>query len=168
MNWFLQFISFLEKFAPQKPMPPPPSPIVPQQPPAPETLSFDTPAHAWHAVRVLCDNAGLTYDAKNVICACIYQESRFNNKAVNHNINSQTRIITSSDFGICQINDRFHIGLGKDFPSVTYVLANPDKAVQWMISMYRTGKLNLWVSYSSGAYERWLSPSSPMWALKDV
>lgn len=62
-----------------------PSPTVPES--DPPKLDFSTPKAAWHTVRVLCDEAGLTYQEKNLICACIYQESRFSNKAVNINRN---------------------------------------------------------------------------------
>lgn len=135
-------------------------PIVPQ----PEILLWDTPKHAWHATRVLCDNAGLTVAEKNIICACIYQESRFLNTAVNHNKNAQGKV-TSTDWGIVQCNDWYHVGKGKEFPSVQYITDNPDKMVQWMIDCYKRGTLKMWVSYSSGAYHYWLMSNSPMWAL---
>lgn len=128
------------------------------------TYPWDTPQHIYHNVRVLCDNAGLTVDEKNTICACIYQESRFNPEAINHNKNAAGTIL-STDYGICQINDFYHIGSGKEFPSATFVLNNPGADVKWMISMYQHGLLKQWVSYSSGAYKQWLSPESPMWAL---
>jgi len=127
-------------------------------------LQWTTPSLAYHAVRVTCDNLGLTLEQKNLICACIYQESRFNNNAVNKNVNTQG-VVTSRDWGLAQVNDYFHCGVGKDFPSASYVVANPDKAVEWMIKLYKEGLLKLWVSYSSGAYKQWLSPTSPMWHL---
>jgi len=138
--------------------------VVPTEPtiapvvPVAETLSFLTPKLAWHAVRVLCDRANLTLNEKNLLCACIFQESRFNNEAVGRNA-------TSTDWGIIQLNDHYHIGVGKEFPSVKYVLENPDKAVEWMIAQYKAGRLSMWVSYTSQAYLQWLSPSSPMWNL---
>lgn len=132
--------------------------------PESEVLYFDTPQNAWHAVRVLCDRAGLTVSEKNLICACIFQESEFSNNA--HHVNKAPNgKPTSTDWGIVQVNDFYHIGPGKDFPSVAYVQLNPEKMVEWMIDMYQAGKLNLWSSYSSGAYKQWLSPSSAMWSL---
>lgn len=131
----------------------------------PEPLPWDTAQKAYHGVRVLCDLAGLTVDEKNLICACIFQESRFLNTAENHNRDSQGNIL-STDFGFCQVNDFYHIGQNKDFPNVQFVLENPDKVVSWMITMYKHGLLKQWVSYSSGAYKVWLSPTSPMWDLK--
>lgn len=126
---------------------------------------WDSPKHNYHNTRVLCDLAELTTEEKNLICACIYRESGFNNDAVNHNKDKSGNIL-STDFGICQINDYYHIGFEKDFPTVDYVLSNPDKAVSWMIDMYQHGMLKQWVSYSSGAYKQFLLPSSPMWDLK--
>jgi hypothetical protein len=138
------------------------SPVV--VPPPEPVLTFDTQHNAYHATRVLCDAAGLTLEEKNLICACIFQESRFKNtaKGVNRGPNGE---VLSTDWGLCQINDYYHIGKNKDFPSVDYVLQNPDKVVQWMISMYKHGLLKQWVSYSSKAYLKWLSPGSPMWSL---
>jgi len=36
------------------------------------------------------------------------------------------------------------------------VLDHPDKAVRYMIKMMKAGKLDLWVSYSSGAYNKYM------------
>ena len=130
----------------------------------PSTLLFDTPQNAYHSVRVLCDQAGLTYAEKNLICECIYQESGFNQNSVCDNKDSQG-VVWSKDISICQVNTYFHIGAGKDFPSVEYVMANQDKVVLWMIKMYQQGLLKQWVSYSSGAYAQWGQPGSPMWKL---
>ncbi len=141
------------------------TPVIVAQPPGSD--AWDTPRHCFHNVRVLCDQLGLTLEQKNTICACIYQESRFNNAALNHNKNS-SGVTTSTDYGICQINDYFHIGAGKTFPSLPYVLNNPDKVVTWMIQCMKKGQLSMWVSYSSGAYKQWLLPNSPMWALKNT
>lgn len=145
---------------------------IPESSPIPPTQSnpdilvtdWSLPSNAYHNTRVLCDLAGLTLDEKNLICACVFQESQFKNTAVCRNKNAQG-VVTSSDWGICQINDWYHIGIGKDFSTVDYVVANPDKCIQWMIAMYQHGMLKQWVSYSSGAYKQWLLPNSPMWRL---
>lgn len=129
-------------------------------------LYWDTPKHIYHAVRVTCDLNNLSVAEKNILCECIYQESRFNNGAINHNKNS-AGVTLSTDYGICQINDYYHIGPGKDFPSVAYVLEHPDKVFEWMIGMYKKGLLKQWVSYSSGAYKQWGHVDSPMWDLAD-
>lgn len=130
------------------------------------TYPWDSQKHNWHNVRVICDKMGLTYNEKNVICACIYQESWFTTEAVNRNRNKQGKIM-STDWGIVQINDYWHIGKNKSFPSVDYVINNPDECVKWMVKMYLNGRLSMWVSYSSGAYVRWLRVNSPMWKLKN-
>lgn len=143
-----------------------PTPIIPPQLPTisqNETVvtnvdtfrAWDTPANCKHNVRVLCDLGGLELTQKNLICAVIQGESGFDNSAKNENKNSQG-IVTSTDWGICQINDRYHIGLHFDFPSIDYVLQNPDKAVQFMISMFLVGKLSLWCAYQNGSYKKYL------------
>jgi len=142
---------------------PPPAPVVPQDEPLPpeplpEPYDFSTPQKAWHSVRVICDEMGLTYDEKNLICACIYQESRFKNTAVGRNEGS-------TDYGIVQVNDYWHIGKGKTFPSVEYVVGNPEKMVRWMITCYKRGQLNLWSSYKKGHHLQWLPKTSEMWLL---
>lgn len=141
-------------------------PKAPSMPPDPDLVVYpwDSPQHNYHNTRVLCDQAGLTVDEKNLICACLYQESRFLNSAVNYNKNSAGHIL-STDYGIAQINDFYHIGQNKDFPSIAYVEQYPDKVVSWMIGMYKRGLLKQWVSYSSGAFLTWLKPNSPMWKL---
>lgn len=127
-------------------------------------LPWGSASNNYHNVRVLADLAGLSLDDKNDLCACIYQESGFDPNAQHANTNA-AGVILSTDYGICQINDYYHIGPGKDFPSVEYVLDNPEADVKWMISMLQHGLLKQWVSFSSGAYLQWLKPTSPMWAL---
>ncbi len=131
-------------------------------PPTSTELKWDTRGNCSHSVRVLCDEAGLTVHEKNLIWACIRQESDFLTDPVpNENRDSKTGQVWSRDFGIVQINDYYHIGEGKDFPSVQYVLDNPQVCVQWMIDMYKQGRLTMWASYTSGAYQQWL-PYQPI------
>lgn len=139
---------------------PPSTPVAPNppSPPSPSTVYlWNNAQNARHSVRVIGDEMGFTSFQKDVICACIQQESQFNNNAIGRNKNSLGRV-TSTDWGICQINDTkgWHIGVGLAFPSVEYVIAHPDKVVRYMYSMYRAGKLKLWVSYSSGAYLKYM------------
>lgn len=132
--------------------------------------AWDTPKHNYHNVRVLCDKAGLSLTEKNLLCSVVYQESEFYNyypsgKPVeNLNLNKDGSL-SSTDWGLLEINDFFHIGVGKDFPSVDFVLKNPEKVVLWFIGMYRHGNLYQWSSYKLGLNRQWLSPSSPMWKL---
>lgn len=154
-------VSLLGK-APTEPQTVPrPEPVLPT--PTPESLDWTTQKGAYHAVRVTCDDKGLTLDEKNLICACIFQESRFYNKAKCEN--KKDGKVWSTDWGICQINDYWQVGVGKPFSSAQEIVDNPQKAVEFMISMYKSRNLKAWVSYSSGAYETWLMPASPMWKL---
>lgn len=142
--------------------------LAPKQPVA-ETLDWSTPQGAYHATRVICDELGLTLEQKNIVCACIYQESQFSNKAVGRNKDPETGKVWSTDWGIFQVNDHkgWHIGKGLRFSSVQDVLDHPEKAARWMIGVMKTtGKLQPWASYTTGAYKKWLSPASPMWLLK--
>ena len=149
------------------------SPSIPSVwlPEAPSALFWDTPQHAYHSLRVMCDEAGLTYKQKNILCACVYQESQFLNTAIGRNKDLKTGKVWSTDWGIFQVNDTkgWHIGKGLRFSSVQDVLDHPEKAAKWMIeTMETTGKLQPWASYTSGAYKKWLVDNSPMWKLKVV
>lgn len=105
---------------------------------------------AHHNVRVVADLQGLTYDQKEILAACIMQESGFNINAINHNTNGST------DWGICQYNDdprNGWIGPNGRFSDVKYVLTHPQECVEVMAQRLKTtGNLNPWVSYKSGAY----------------
>lgn len=166
MKWYTAILAWLKSIlewdvvvlnqpAEIPPPPAPPQPIV-VPPVAPQSpYLWDTQADARHSVRVICDEEGLSLNDKEIITACIMQESHFYNTAINHNRDAQGNVL-STDWGIVQVNDHYHIGPGKDFPSVEYVLAYPDKCVRWMCTLFKQGKLGLWVSYSSGAYKQWL------------
>ncbi len=129
--------------------------VVPVTPTVPKYL-WDTQANTRHSIRVICDEEGLSVYDKNVITACIQQESQFLNTAVCKNKDKTTGQVWSTDWGIAQINDFYHIGPGKDFPTVAYVLDNPDAVVRYMIRMKKAGHLSMWVSFSSGAYLRYM------------
>lgn len=171
---------------PPKPAPEPePTPIVPVPPPAPAkpVLSFATAKDAFLSTRMICDELGVSlarnvmvngkaYQAKDIICACIMQESGFLNRKKDgspvkyENKDADTGEVWSTDWGIVQINDYWNIGKGKPFPSVQYVLDHPERCVRWMVQMYLAGKLNLWSSYKGGHYKQWLKDGSAMWKLR--
>lgn len=140
------------------PMPPTPQPEpILTVPEAPKYL-WDTKESARHSIRVICDEEGLNVTDKNVICACIQQESNFNPKAVGKP-NSNGTI----DYGLCQFNNGhnksgvpFWIGPGATFSSIEEVLNNPEKNVRVMIDEFKHGRLSLWSSYSTGAYKKFL------------
>jgi hypothetical protein len=116
---------------------------------------WSDPVVAHHNVRVICDQELLTYDQKEILTACVFQESAFHINAVNHNTVIEadgTRRITSTDNGICQWNDYFH---GKEI-TPDEALHNPEKAIRLMCAYWKAGRMKQWVSYSSGAYKKWL------------
>ena len=179
-NIIIAVMRFLSRLLKWEPLPAPP-PVVVATPPvapisnitstapteapvAPETLLWDTPRNAYHSVRVLCDEMGLTLTQKNEICATIFGESEFDNNAVYLNKDSQGNV-TSRDVGVCQWNSYWHTGQGKTFPSPEYVVAHPEEAVRKMILFYQTGHINLWVAHKSGRYLLFLKPTSRMWKL---
>ena len=140
----------------------------PTSPEVPAPLLWGTPKHAYHSTRVICDEMGLTPKQKDIVCACVYQESQFSNSAVGRNKDPETGKVWSTDWGIFQVNDHkgWHIGKGLRFSSVEDVLANPERAARWMAGvMKETGKLQPWASWTTGAYKKWLAPISPMWLL---
>jgi len=120
-------------------------------------MLWDTPAHIRYNVRVMCDNAGLSWATKNVICAIIKQESNWSTKAYNNRNSNGT-----ADHGLLQINDHkgYHIGKGLYFASVEEVYANPEKSVRFVIAMAKAGRLNLWSSYKYKHYLKWLLAES--------
>lgn len=155
-----------------------PAPVVPP------AYLFNTPQNARHSVRLICDEVGMPlvptervngkmYLLKDVFCACIEQESQFYNylpngnptKGINYAVNKDgtfkrdaqgNKIVSSTDWGICQVNDYWHIGPKKDFPSVDFVMANPEKAVRWAALLFKQGQADMWDSHKSGAYEKYL------------
>ena len=126
---------------------------------------FDTIQNSQHSVREICDAEGLNLYEKSVIYACIEQESNFENynksgtPMIHENLAKDGKTLESTDWGICQINDTkgWYIGPAPlPFPSVDFLMANPDKAVAFMCRMAIEGELGKWVSYSSGAYEKFM------------
>lgn len=151
----------------------------PVEPPvAPQALSFETPKQAYHSTRVICDEMGLPmvkailvngklFSKKDILCACVFQESRFlTNPKPNTNKDPKTGKVWSTDYGIVQVNDYYHIGPGKEFKSVDEAVNDPEKGIRWMVGVYvATGALQPWSSYTKGAYKQHLSPTSEMWEL---
>lgn len=159
---------------PTPPEPPKPTPEAPKPPaPAPEAHIPDwtTQKGAYRATRVMCDDKGLAFEQKEILSACVYQESHFLNRYLSgpkkgmpvKNENVKNGKVWSIDWGIAQVNDTpgWHIGKGLRFPSVQYVVDHPAEAIEWMVdTMKRTGKLQPWSSYTTGAYKAHLRPGS--------
>ncbi len=124
------------------------TPMPPANPDA--LLPWTTTANCRHNCRALADLEGLSVAQKNMMSSVIHCESNYNVNCVHPNIVSGKTV--STDFSICQINDYYHIGAGKDFPSVEYVMTNPEACVRWMCKMVKAGKINLWVCASKNLY----------------
>lgn len=130
------------------------APEPPQPQPEPPKYDWDTPVLARHSVRVICDEEGLTVEQKDTLCATVGAESGWNPKAVRYNygIRSGQRVVLSKDSGICQWNDYYH---GKEI-TPDEALNNPEKAVRLMCAYWKRGQRNLWVSFSTGLYKKYL------------
>lgn len=141
----------------------PQPPQAPVEPPKP-TYLWDTKEHARHSVRVICDEMGLTVQQKNDLCATVGAESGWQSYYLTglkkgqpvKRENKKGGIVWSTDWGISQINDWYHIGKGKEFPSVEYVLNNPEAVIRWMCKMWKAGHADWWIAYKSGAYRAYL------------
>lgn len=95
-----------------------------------------------HNVRVLCDLEGLTVKQKDDLSSTVHCESDYNPSCVHPNIvDGKT---ASTDYGIAQINDYFHIGTGKDFETIADAM-DPEKAIRWMAKQWLAGNGRLWV-----------------------
>lgn len=117
-----------------------------------------TPKYQWgtkeearHSVRVICDEELLTTWDKNDLCATVGAESNWNPRAIGKKNGDG-----STDYGICQINDHYWIGKGKQFPSTDYVLENPEACIRWMCRQWKMGNKNWWYGYKNGSYKKYL------------
>ena len=114
-------------------------------------------------VIAFCTTLGMPTQLMNELVACIEVESNFDQYAIHLNKNPDGTVSTI-DYGIVQINDYWHIagcGKGNDFPSVEYVLSNPEACVKWMAKLFMEGQQKLWDSYLSGAYLKYMPKVVP-------
>lgn len=141
---------------PIEPDVPPPAPTTP---PASKYL-WVLPADVKHSVRVICDEEGLSVADKNILDACVHQESQYDTKVISKPNKNGTR-----DYGLCQFNDgknaagkAYWIGAGAAFATTDEVLSNPEKCVRIMAREFKRGEAGKreWVSYASGAYKKYL------------
>lgn len=121
---------------------------VPEAPVAPKYL-WDTPEQARHSVRVMCDEAGLSVDDKNLICQVISCESGFKKGALGAPNHDGTR-----DYGICQMNSYWYIGKGKPIASIDEALNDPEKCVRVMLQRFKQGGLRDWECYKREFYKK--------------
>lgn len=157
--WLIDFFSSVKMPPPMTPdpvpTPTPPTPITPpvEAPSVPQDLLWSTPENARHSVRVICDEEGLTYKQKDDLSRTVHCESGYQPKLVHPNVVNGK--VSTIDYGIAQINDYWHIGPGKDFPSKEYVLANPEACIRWMAREWKAGRGRQWVCYAKGMSEHY-------------
>lgn len=138
-----------------------PAPVTPTVPQREEPkYKWNTKEAAKASCRAICKEEGLTLEQTNTLVATVQGESQFNTQAVNRNIAKDGKTVLSTDWGICQINDYYHIGQGKSFPSVTFVLSNPDACIRWMCKQWKLGNRNWWIAYKNGSYKKYLETSA--------
>lgn len=143
-----------------KPIDPQPTPE-PTQPSTPaveasvpsQGLLWDTIEHARHSVRVICDEEGLTWQQKEDLSSTVHCESGYIPHLIHPNY-VQGKIQTT-DYGIAQINDYWHIGPGKEFPSKDYVLNNPEACIRWMAREWKKGHARMWVCYDRNLFKNY-------------
>jgi len=122
-----------------------------------EPLIWDTPLKARHSARVIMDEHNLSWKEKDLLCAVIQAESKFDIKTTNKNNNGTT------DWGICMFNDGknkegipYWIGSGAIFKNGQECLENPEKCVKIMIDEYKKGHLYYWVAYKNKSYLKFM------------
>ena len=160
---------------PVQPVIPPPNvlstpetPIVNPAPPVVPKYLWDTPEQARHSVRVICDEEKLSWKDKNDLCGTVGAESGwqsyyladiyrkgvlFRRKGDPVKLeNIKNGIVWSTDWGICQINDWYHIGDGKSFSSHQYVLDHPEECIRWMCRQWKAGNAHWWIAFKNKSY----------------
>lgn len=155
----LEVLGFLRQTTPLLPVTLPT--VVPSTPMLPPKYLWDTRQNVRHSIRVICDELGFTFEQKNTMCATIGAESiGYNTRAVNKNYVLKpdgTRVLASTDWGLCQWNDYYH---GKEI-SCGYsgdAMNDPEKAVRLMASYWKRGESGriLWIAYKNGSYKAYL------------
>lgn len=140
------------------------APVAPVVSPHPEAVKdivkdipkylWDTPEHARHSVRVICDEEGLSVDDKDLICHVINCESGFKTSARKVNVDRNGKAV-STDYGICQMNSYWYIGANRPIKTIDEAVNDPEKCVRVMIKRFKEGGLRDWVCYSSGLYKKY-------------
>lgn len=118
-------------------------------------VAWTGPENCRHNVRVLCDLEGLNEKQKEDLSATVHCESNYNPACIHPNVVNGK--VSSTDYGIAQINDYWHIGEGKDFPSSEYILQNPEAVIRWMCKQWLAGYGRAWVCYNKGMYNSYSS-----------
>ncbi len=166
INYLSQAINLLlrEKTMPKStqemPKPTQPEPNLPiSEPPIPPKYIWSNQKDCRHSCRMIMDEENISWADKDLLCACIMQESEFNPRAIGR-VNSNG----TQDWGLAQFNNGknkqgvpYWIGEGAAFKDVDEVLSNPEKNVRILIREFKNGNLKYWSSYSTKAYLKWMS-----------
>lgn len=115
---------------------------------------WDSPEASKHSFRVICDEEGLNWGEKNLLCAVLMAESGFKMSAVNENRNAKGEV-TSRDWGIYQFNDYWYIEK-MHLITIEQAKNDPEFGARLFIKRYKAGFLKDWVGYISGAYKLYL------------
>lgn len=134
---------------------------LPKEEPAIVVSPYDwsSPKKVRHSIRVICDEYGMTWGEKNLLCAVIQAESGFNTKAVLKNVHPDGSV--SYDYGLCQYNSYWYIERGK-LITKDQAMNDPEFCVRLMIKVCgvkpfnKTGRLSDWWAYKNGSYKRFL------------
>lgn len=141
----------------QKTMPPDyiPPEIPDEITPDPSPFKWGNKGEVMLSIRQICDQYGLNWNDKAVICATLEAESDLDPSAIGKPNKDGTQ-----DFGLAQFNNGknfwgvpYWIGKGADFASVEEVLKNPEKNIRIFIREYKKyGYPKQWYGYKSPKY----------------
>lgn len=134
------------------------TPVEPK--PTPEPMPEET---LQDMARRVCKEVGLTTNMTRDLMATIHGESGWNPRARGINYKKGTKIVLSTDWGLCQFNDAknakgvpYWIGPGAAFSSVDEVLSNPEKCVRVMCQTWKRGRARDWSAFRFGHYKQYL------------
>ena len=102
----------------------------------------------------ICQDLKMTQAQIVDLFSTIDCESGWNPDCVHRNLVDGK--VSTTDYGLCQVNDYWHIGTGKSFPTSQYVLENPLECLKWMAKEFIDGNQHLWVCYLRGMYKDYI------------
>jgi len=120
-------------------------PVVPDEVDPPEPVQPKPETMQEMVIRV-AQEEGLSEEMKKRIYKTIQCESNFNPNAKNENKDNGGNV-RSTDWGICQYNDYYYIGIGRPIPSVHFALNEPEKCVRTMCKEFKAGRASHWECY---------------------
>ena len=102
--------------------------------------------------REIAKELGLTESQENNMIATLWCESGMNQYATNKNTDGTT------DYGICQLNSYWYIGVDKVVKTPQEALSNPELCIRVMAGQFKQGRPQDWVCYATGRYRKFLKP----------